>query len=148
MPVTERREVFFTNGATIDELFTADVNLSTCQFRFVMPASTAGYVTGGNGASNPTPLGVLQNAPVAGGVARVRMFGMTQLVVVTPSGCGLAYGRFLTASTVGQGVPTASETGGNVVGRWLDTGVAVSSSSIGKALVNCAGFATCATAAS
>lgn len=148
MPINFRNKANFTAGAGIDEPFLADVDLSTCQYRFVIPASTAGYVKGGNGASNPTPIGVLQNAPALGEIARVRVFGSTRLAVVTPSGCGLAYGRYLTASTVGQGVPTASETGGTVLGRWLDTGLAVSSSTIGKAFVNCAGFGTCAVSAS
>src|SRR5512137_1445479 len=105
MPINYRNKANFTAGAGIDEPFLADMDLSSCQYRFVMPSTTAGYVTGATGASNPTPIGVLQNAPACGAVARVRVFGTTCLVVVTPSGCGLAYGRFLTASTVGQGVP-------------------------------------------
>lgn len=148
MPISYRNKANFTAGAGIDEPFLADVSLATCQYRFVVPASTAGYVTGANGASNPTPLGVLQNAPAAGEIARVRVFGSTCLVVVTPSGCGLAFGRFISASTVGQGVPTACETGGPILGRWIDTGLAVSSSTTGKAFINCAAFVTCPVSAS
>jgi hypothetical protein len=148
MPVNFRQKVYLTGGAGIDENFLADGSLASNQFYFVIPSSATGYVQLGNGASNPTPIGVLQNAPASGGLARVRVFGSTCLAVVTPSGCGLAYGRFITASTVGQGVPTASETGGIVLGRWLDAGVAAASGTTGKAFVNCAGFATCAIAAS
>jgi hypothetical protein len=148
MPINYRNKAYFTAGAGIDETFLADADLSSCQYRFVTVGTTAGTVVGANGASNPTPIGVLQNSPASGGVARVRVFGTTCVVAVTPSGCGLAYGRYFTASTVGQAVPSASETGGIALGRWLDTGLAVSLSTIGKAFVNCAGFATCLVAAS
>lgn len=149
MPVNMRNRFNMTAGGGIDETFLADVDLSSCQYRFVMPASTKDYVTGATGASNPAPLGVLQNAPVAGAIARVRVFGVTCMVAVTPSGCGLAFGRFFTASTVGQAVPSASETGGVALGRWLGTSLAVSSSTAGdKAFVNCAGFGTCFVSAS
>jgi hypothetical protein len=148
MAINYRNKVNLLAGVGIDELFTADVDLSACQYHLVQPASTAGNVTGATGASNPTPMGVLQNAPALGQAARVRMFGVTQLVVVTPSGCGLAYGRFISASTVGQGVPSACETGGPIVGRWIDTGVAVSTCTVGKAFVNCGGFSVCPVAAS
>jgi hypothetical protein len=131
----------------IDDMsFTSDEDLTAKQYRFVIPASTAGKVMIANGASNPTPLGVLQNSPSAGQEARVRVIGPTKLEVVNASGCGLAYGRFVTSSSVGQGISQASE---NVVvlGRWLDTAVALSACAIGQAFINCAGFATCAPSA-
>ena len=86
MPISYRNKAYFTAGAGIDETFIADANLSTCQYRFVTVASTAGYVTGANGASNPTPIGVLQNAPALGEIARVRVFGTTCVVAVTRCG--------------------------------------------------------------
>lgn len=130
-----------------DAPFTADVDLTTCQYRWVMPASTAGRVTGATGASNPAPLGILQNSPSAGQEARVRVLGFSKAVVVTPSGCGLAYGRYFSVSTVGQSVPTASETGGPIYGRYLDANLAVSSSAIGMVLLTGA-FGTCPVSAS
>lgn len=148
MPVTFRNKIYFTAGAEFDDVFTADTNLSAAQYYFVMPASTAGYVKLANGASDPAPLGVLQNAPTAGQPALVRLFGLTNLVVKTPSGCALAYGRFITASDVGQGAPQATETGTPIIGRWLDTGVAVSSSSTGKAFILSPGIGGCAVSAS
>ena len=149
MPVNMRNRFYMTAGGGIDEPFIADVDLSTCQYRFMMPASVYPNVTGATGASNPAPIGVLQNAPSVGQVARVRVFGVTCLVAVTPSGCGLAFGRFFTASTVGQAVPSASETGGVALGRWLGTSLAVSSSTSGdRAFINCAGFGTCFVSAS
>lgn len=130
-----------------DAPFLADVDLTSYQYRFVMPASTAGYVTYATGASNPSPLGVLQNSPSAGQEARVRVFGFSKVVGITPSGCGLAYGRYVSCSTTGQAVPTASETGSIIYGRWLDAGLAVSSSAIGMILLSGA-FGTCPAAAS
>jgi hypothetical protein len=130
-----------------DAPFLADVDLTTCQYRFVMPASTAYYVTGATGASNPAPLGVLQNSPSQGQEARVRVLGFSKVVAVAPSGCGLAYGRYFSTSTVGQAVPTASETGMPIYGRWLDSNLAVSSSMIGMVLLSGA-FGTCPVSAS
>lgn len=132
----------------IDDMsFTADTDLTSSIYRFVIPASTAGKVTIANGASNPTPLGVLQNSPSAGQEARVRVIGPTKVVAITPSGCALAYGRFISGSDTGQAVPQASETGVVILGRWLDAALAVSSCVIGQAFINCAGFATCAPSA-
>lgn len=130
-----------------DAPFLADADLTSSQYLFVIPASTAGYVKVSTGASNPTPLGVLQNSPSQGQEARVRVIGFTKVKAVTPSGCGLAYGRFISASTEGQAVPQAAETGTSLVGRWLDSGLAVSSCAYGMAFVNCAGFSVCAVAA-
>lgn len=130
-----------------DAPFKADVDLTAYQYKFVMPASTAGNVTYATGASNPAPLGILQNSPSAGQEARVRVLGFSKCVAVTPSGCGLAYGRYISCSTTGQAVPTASETGQPIYGRWLDANLAVSSSAIGMVLLNGA-FGTCPVSAS
>jgi hypothetical protein len=148
MAINYRNRVNLTAGAGIDELFKADVSLAAYQYYFVTVASTPGNVKLANGASEPAPVGVLQNAPALGEAARVRMFGITQLAVVTPAGCGLAYGRFISCSTVGQGVPTACETGGPIMGRWFGANVAAASSSTDKAFVNCGGFSVCPISAS
>lgn len=129
-----------------DAPFLADVDLTSYQYFFVIPASTAGYVKLATGASNPTPLGVLQNSPSQGQEARVRVIGFTKVKAVAPSGCGLAYGRFISASIGGHAVPQAADDAA-VLGRWLDTGLAVSSCVIGMAFINCAGFSSCSTAA-
>lgn len=131
-----------------DMTFLADADLTSKQYFFVCAASVAGYVKLATGASDPGPLGALQNSPSLGQEARVRIFGPTKLVAKTPSGCGLAFGRFITASTGGQATPQDGETSCALLGRWLDTTLAVSSSVIGQAFINCAGFAACAMSAS
>ena len=130
-----------------DAPFLADTDLTSQIYRFVIPASTPGYVTIATGASNPAPLGVLQNSPSAGQEARVRVLGFSKIVGKTPSGCGLAYGRYISCSTEGQAVPTASDTGGPIYGRWLDSNLAVSSSAIGMVILSGA-FGTCPVSAS
>ena len=117
----------------------ADVDLTAGQYQFVTVASTAGNVKLGTGASNPYPLGVLQNSPSAGEAARIRWIGVTQLLAGTNSTCPIAYGRFISASGA-KATATASETGDVALGRWLDTTIAVSSSNYGMAFINCVGF--------
>ena len=140
-------KVIFSGGIDWNELFTADVDLSSYQYYFVQPASTAGKVMLATGASNPTPLGVLQNTPTQGKLAQVKLAGLTKLYIKTPSGCGLAYGRFITASDTGQGAPQATETGTPIAGRWLDVSVAAASSSTGLALIFSPGMGGCAVSA-
>jgi hypothetical protein len=123
------------NIGITDMSFTADVDLTTLQYRFVTVASTAGNVASNTGASNPAPLGVLQNSPSLGQEAKVRTLGPTKIVGKTNSSSPLTYGRFISASGGGQATATASETGDVCLGRWLDTTLAVSSSAIGQAVI-------------
>lgn len=92
----------------IDHNFVAETDLDDYQYHFVRSSgSTSGsvsYVNVGNGASNPGPLGVLQNDPNTGQEAQVRMFGSTQLVV-NGAGSTIYFGRFLTAGSDGHGEP-------------------------------------------
>jgi len=131
-----------------DVSFLAATNLSLNQYYFVIPGSVAGEVNVANGASNPTPMGILQNAPSAGQKARVRVLGFSKLFCVTPSGCGIGYGRYVTANASGQGIPTATENGSAVLARNFDTAAPVSASRFLKVFVNCAGVSPCAVSAS
>ncbi len=132
---------WYSIGIT-DMSFTADVDLTAAQYRFVTVASTAGNVTCNTGASNPTPVGVLQNSPSQGQEAKVRVLGPTKIVANTNSTSALIFGRFFTASDGGQAMASTSETGQVVLGRWLDATVAVSSCAIGQAFI-WAGLSVC-----
>ena len=118
-----------------DAPFLADSDLTLSQYYFVTVASTAGNVKVANGASNPAPLGVLQNAPSAGQEARVRLFGSTKVFAITPAGSGIGYGRYVTVSTSGNAIPQATEAGSPIVGRWIDTGAPVSASRYGNIIL-------------
>lgn len=86
---------------TGDVAFTADADLTTKQYHFVEAASTAGNVKIATGASNPTPLGVLQNSPSAGNEARVRLFGPSKVVAENGT-CNLTFGKFGFSASDGQ----------------------------------------------
>ena len=90
-------------GLTVDEVFKANGDLSTCQYRFVALGTVEGEVVGATGASNPAPLGVLQNAPTASQNAIVRMFGRSQ-VTVPATACTLTRGYFLSSTGCGGGI--------------------------------------------
>lgn len=130
-----------------DMTFTADADLTSWQYRFVTVASTVGNVKAATGASNPMPVGVLQNSPSAGQEARVTVFGPTKLVARDTGTCNVRYGKLLSASNGGQGYVHDTGTGSAVVARWLDAAI-TSGSAIGQAFVFGLGFATCAIAAS
>lgn len=128
-----------------DLTFKADVDLDGVQYYFVRASSTAGNVQVANGASNPTPVGILQNAPKAGQEARVRVLGPTKVFAVTDSSNALAYGRYATVNASGQAAGVASETG-VAVGRWLSVAAPVSASRFGELFFF--GFSACVAAAS
>jgi len=100
-----------------DVTYKADVDLTGVQYYFVTAASTAGNVKVATGASNPAPLGVLQNSPSLGQEARLSMLGPTKVFAVTPSTCGIAQGRYVTVNASGQAIPLATESGSPIVGR-------------------------------
>src|SRR3990172_3149123 len=110
-----------------DVSFQADVDLTLVQYYFFAAASTAGNVKVATGASNPVPIGVLQNAPSAGQEAQVRVFGMSKVFAVT------------------DGVAAAQEV---TLGRWLDTSAPLSASRFGNAFINCMAATGCAPSAS
>ena len=124
-----------------DVSFVAAVNLSSCQYFFVQAGSVAGEVTGATGASNPAPLGVLQNSPSAGQEARVRLVGPTKVKAVTGSSCGIAYGRFILSTAAGEANSPATENGSPICGRWIGKSVPVSASRYGEAFLF--GFSAC-----
>lgn len=126
--------------------FIADTDLTQQQYRWVTAASTAGYVKLATGASNPAPIGILQNSPSAGQEARVRVVGFSKTYAVNGSGSALGYGRFVTVNSSGESTATATESGSPIVARWLDTVAPVSSSRVGQVYVF--GFVTCALSAS
>lgn len=130
-----------------DVSFIADVDMTTLQYRMVSVASTVGKVASATGASNPLPIGVLQNSPSAGQEARVRIFGISKIVAKTDGSCGMAYGRIFSASAGGQAWSSGSESA-QVFGMWLDANLAVSTSAIGRAFINFGTFAGSAAAAS
>jgi len=89
------------SGWGFDESFLADADLSAKQYRFVIPASTVGYVDVVSTAG-ASVLGVLQNDPRAGEEATVRILGTTILLVDSASAA--SYGKYLKAGSTGQGL--------------------------------------------
>ena len=105
--------------ATLDEYFTADVDLSAKQYYWVIGASTQGNVGLATGGCNPTPLGILQNAPTLGQPARVRLFGRSQAVASGGAACNLLWTRFVTAGSNGATISVGADTGCPALARWL-----------------------------
>lgn len=113
----DRLKQRFLGGAVIYLPLRAGQDLSTHQYKFVVPGSVAGEVKLATGASNPMPIGVLQNAPTVCQVAQVAVFGLAT-VAGQPSGCILMNGTFITSSSTGTACAAGS--GGVVLARWMD----------------------------
>lgn len=129
--------------------FIADEDLTAWQYRFVTVASAVNTVKKATGASNPAPLGVLQNSPSLGQEAHVVILGPTKLVGLCTSTCYVTWGKFLSASNGGQAVPNDTGTGSVVVARWLDANITTTGgSAIGSAFVFGIGYGSCAISAS
>jgi|SRR3972149_6978067 len=79
--------------------FSASGDLSSKQYYFVQPATTAKRVLTATGASNPAPIGVLQGDPVSGEEAQVTILGVSQ--VWFSGSVALAYGDFIMAGSAG-----------------------------------------------
>ena len=116
-----RNPVKAAAGATIDEIFKANADLSTCQFRFVTLNAVDGEVIGATGASNPAPIGVLQNTPTASQSAVVRFFGRSQLTVPATA-CTLQRGSFVSSTGCGGGIHSGAS--GMIFGRVVSGSVA------------------------
>ena len=116
-----RQGILANNGAAIDFQFKANGDLSTCAGRFVQLHTVDGEVTGATGASNPAPIGVLQNGPGASQVARVRMFGVTTLQVPATA-CTLTRGYYVSSTGCGGGIYTGAS--GMIFGRVISGSVA------------------------
>lgn len=91
------------SGAGIDLPFSASGDLSAAQYRFVAPAGAARGVIPATGGSGPAPLGVLQNDPVDGEAAKVRVLGTTNVYASTACGV-IGYGDWLSSGSDGQAV--------------------------------------------
>lgn len=128
-----------------DATFTADLDLTAKQYYFVMAASTAGKVTTSTGASNPAPLGVLQNSPSAGQEARVRVLGFSKLTVEVGTSL-VNWARYVFCASDGQGEAVTGATC-PINALWLDASV-TSGSARGQVYLFGAGFGACPLAAS
>lgn len=113
--------------------FTADVDLTTAQYKFVTPASLVDRVKLGTGASNPGPLGVLQNSPSAGEGAKVMVDGFTKLKGRAAT-CNLVYGRPFVCASDGFAEAPATTNGSPVKGIWMGDTIS-SGSGIGQAFL-------------
>ena len=114
--------------------FVAGVDFSACptsQYRFVRAGSVAGEVRLASGASNPAPLGVIQNSPSTGQEAAVVMLGPTKLVV-NGAPCTMAFGHFVLCASDGRGQALDTSTSQGFSATWLDT-QATTASMIGEA---------------
>ena len=120
--------------------WTAATDLTTKQYYFVMPGSVAGEVVLATGASNTTPLGVLQNSPSAGQEAHVKVLGFSKVVAEIGS-CNLTFGRYGFCASDGQFEVQASATGA-INARWMGANLTAAGSSIGEVLLF-GGFGGC-----
>lgn len=107
-------------GMGFDWTFIADADLSDRIYRFVAAASTAGRVKLATGASNPLPLGVLQNNPKAGEPAAVRLGGVT--LVEANAATSISFGDHLTANSVGQAVKASGSPAAAIALEGLSSG--------------------------
>jgi hypothetical protein len=94
----------YYSGFGIDLPFTAASDMNGYQYRFVkIDTDTGTYTNAVNlatGASNPVPLGVLTNDPMAGGTANVRVAGVAKVWTATIA--AVEVGKFLVAGSTGQ----------------------------------------------
>ncbi len=95
-------------GWGLDESFTAATNLSASQWHFVQAGSISGEVAICTGGSIPGPIGILQNDPLAGEAATVRLFGISKLSTCAAVQPGVAasaiiMGDFLVSGSSGTG---------------------------------------------
>jgi hypothetical protein len=94
-----------------DRTFIAGADLSSSQYRFVKLDSVQNKVVAATAGTDKI-IGVLQNAPVSGGEARVTLLNATGTIPVIASTI-IALGAYVTATTGGKAVTTT--TAGNVV---------------------------------
>ena len=147
MPATRIRTGLKSTGLVHDELFNAAIamNSACAAYKWVMPGSITGEVTLATGASLGAPIGVLQNLPAAGQVARVRVYGKS-FTAACMGACNLAHGTFVTVGSHGNAVPS---TCGLAYGRWAGSSVlTTASANLGEVFVFAFGFGTCVPSAS
>lgn len=145
MPLNFRGKSNFSAGLSIDENFTAGEDLSSYAGYFVAPGSVLNEVRLCTCVATPVPIGVLQNAPTVGQVARVRVYGRTTIAgSPNESGCNLKFGRWITAGCAGAAATPLAGTC-PVFGRWLSASVAhTTTTACGEAFVNCFAPGACA----
>lgn len=86
--------------AVYDESFVANTDMSGDQYKIVKLHTVAGQVVLAGAGEG---IGVLQNKPGAGQEAKVRLFGISR-VVVDGSGTSIAPGQFIKSDASGIGV--------------------------------------------
>jgi hypothetical protein len=87
----------------LDLSFVADEDLSANQFQFVVQDATSGNVRRPNNATE-RPVGILQNSPVAGAAASVRVAGVSKLQVNAALAAGqIVQPEYVTATDAGEG---------------------------------------------
>lgn len=119
-----------------DAAFTAAVDLTAQQYRFVKPGSVVGEVNLATGGSDTAPIGVLQNSPSAGQEARVRVMGFSKVYAVAVSNSPIAYGNFIGVNLSAEAVRAITVGGASaVVGRWLDATVPSTGSRFGECFI-------------
>lgn len=112
-------------GYQITRTFTSGCDFSsTGQYTFVRAGSVAGEVTGmAPRAINASPLGVLQNDPIAGEEATVCMFGLTKIYTETEDTASpLTFGGLVKCASAGRAIGTdiTATASINVVGIALE----------------------------
>ncbi len=90
----------FYSGRGIDIPFSASGDLSSYQYHFVRCASTSWMVDVAVGACHPVAIGVLQNDPLSGQEAAVRIAGITK--IQCDAGGAITYGQVLTSASCGR----------------------------------------------
>ena len=121
-----------------DVSFIADADMTTKQYKFVTVASAVGYVKMSTGASNPAPLGILQNSPSQNQEARVRVFGFSKLQGRANGTCLIAWGRSIRSGSDANG----EDAGGDLLAAnalWMDSAITDAGSVIGAAFLFPAG---------
>lgn len=124
MPDNKQRLPAKLVGVVWDEFFTASQSFAGCPYRFVYTGSNPTSVYLATGASNPAPIGVIQNTPLEGGLARVRMMGKS-IIAACFSASNASPGTFMTVGSHGGATPSVC---GLFVTRWAGSVVLTTAS--------------------
>ena len=118
--------------------FTADVDLTSWQYRLVGSASTGGNVNKWDhlswGTASPMPIGVLLNDPSAGQEASVKPFGFAKTVIMVGP-CTANPGSWMRGGSNGTAEPASVLTSAAqdaMIGRYFGTKVTTTGSFIGQ----------------
>lgn len=123
------------NDGIVPVSYTADEDLTTWQYKPVqLTASGGNTVEKCISASQPTPIGILQNDPSAGQEASVKCIGFTKAHCQINSTCYLYPGNLLMVACDQGGLMPVGVSGCAVVGRWVDELQTASGSHVGNVL--------------